>query len=131
MSIQKLQNHVIVRNEPFIEQAENLKPLLNEKIVTPTSMLEIKSDKEVIHGWKSEYVAPASTLANCVYGKGDSVILDFGNHEVGYLTINIRPEGSPPDAPLKLKLTFGEMPVEITEPFENYNVLGRNDSRWG
>jgi alpha-L-rhamnosidase len=128
MSIQKLENHVIIRNEGFIEQAETLKPQLHETIVEPKAIVEIKSDKDVIHGWKSEFVAPASTLAETEYGKGDSVILDFGNHQVGYLSIKIRPEGSPPDAPLKVKLTIGEMPVEIAEPFENYT--GWLSSSW-
>lgn len=128
MSIQKLLNQVIVRNEPFIEQAENLKPHLHEKIVQPKAIVETKSAKEMIHGWKLEFVAPASTLTANQYGKGESVILDFGNHQVGYLSLKVRQEGSPPDAPLKLKLTIGEMPVEIAEPFENYN--GWLSSSW-
>jgi alpha-L-rhamnosidase len=52
MSIQKQQNHIIVRNERFIELAENLKPQLNETIVEPPAIVEIKSNKDVIHGWK-------------------------------------------------------------------------------
>lgn len=128
MSIQKLQNQVIVRDELFIEQAENLKPHLHETTVEPTAIVEIRNDKEVIHGWKSEFVAPATTLGVNQFGKGDSVILDFGNHQVGYLSMKVRPEGSPPDAPLKLKLTIGEMPVEVAEPFENYD--GWLSSSW-
>jgi alpha-L-rhamnosidase len=128
MSIQKLENQVIVTNERFIEQAENMKPELFETIVRPTSIVEIKSDKHTIHGWKSEVVAPSSTLSNYEYGKGDSVVLDFAGHQVGHLSLNIRPVGSPPDAPLKLKLTMGEMPVEMAEPFENYN--GWLSSSW-
>nr|WP_246333708.1 sugar hydrolase [Thermoactinomyces mirandus] len=88
----------------------------------------MKRDKKAIYGWKKEYFAPASTLPNHEYCKTDSVILDFGNHQVGFLTIKIRPAGSPPDAPLKLKLTFGEMPVEIAEPFESYD--GWLSSSW-
>src|SRR3954466_9589344 len=128
MSIQKLENQVIVRNEKFIEIAEQLKPQLHEKIVKPSSIVEIKADSEAIHGWRSEIVAPASTLADSEYGKNDSFVLDFGDHQVGYLTLKIRSAGSPPDAPLKLKLTIGEMPVEMVEPFENYN--GWLSSSW-
>ncbi|MBM7655515.1 alpha-L-rhamnosidase-related protein [Neobacillus cucumis] len=128
MSIQTLENQVIIRNEKFIEKGKQLKPQLHETIVKPTSIVEIKADTEVIHGWRSEVAAPASTLANYKYGKNDSFILDFGDHQVGYLTINLRPAGSPPDAPLKLKLTIGEMPVEMAEPFENYN--GWLSSSW-
>jgi alpha-L-rhamnosidase len=128
MSIQKLENQVIVRNEKFIELAEQLKPQLHETLVKASSIVEMKADSAVIHGWQSEYAAPASTLADNEYGKNDSFILDFGDHQVGYLTFNIRPAGSPPDAPLKLKLTIGEMPVEVAEPFENYN--GWLSSSW-
>ncbi|MEH7544802.1 MULTISPECIES: sugar hydrolase [Bacillaceae] len=128
MSIQKLENQVIVRNEKFIETAEQLKPQLHETIVKPSSIVEIKADSQVIHDWKSEAVAPASSLAVSEYGKNDSFILDFGDHQVGYLTLKIRSAGSPPDAPLKLKLTIGEMPVEMAEPFENYN--GWLSSSW-
>jgi alpha-L-rhamnosidase len=128
MSIQKLENQVIVRNEKFIETAEQLKPQLHETIVKPSSLVKIKADAEVIHGWRSEVAAPASSLEDYDYGKNDSFILDFGDHQVGYLTFNIRPAGSPPDAPLKLKLTIGEMPVEMAEPFENYN--GWLSSSW-
>nr|WP_263327671.1 sugar hydrolase [Neobacillus sp. Marseille-Q6967] len=128
MSIQKVENQVIIRNQAFIEKAEQLKPQLFETVVKPVSIVEVKEDSNVIHGWKAEFMAPASTLADTEYGKKDSFILDFGNHQVGYLTINIRPSGSPPDAPLKLKLTIGEMPVEMAEPFENYD--GWLSSSW-
>ncbi|MEH6953702.1 sugar hydrolase [Neobacillus drentensis] len=128
MSIQKLENQVIVRNEKFIETAEQLKPQLHETIVKPSSIVEIKADSQVIHGWKSKTVAPATSLADSEYGKNDSFVLDFGDHQVGYLTVKIRSAGSPPDAPLKLKLTIGEMPVEMAEPFENYN--GWLSSSW-
>lgn len=128
MSIQKLENQVIVRNEHFIAQADLLKPELYEMIVKPTAIVEIKKDKDVIHGWRPEYVAPVSTLADYEYRKKDSFILDFGDHQVGYLTLKICPAGSPPDAPLKLKLTIGEMPVEMAEPFESYD--GWLSSSW-
>ncbi|MEH7416270.1 sugar hydrolase [Neobacillus drentensis] len=128
MSIQKLENQVIVRNEKFIETAEQLRPQLQETIVKPSSIVEIKADSQVIHGWKPEAVAHVSSLADSEYGKNDSFILDFGDHQVGYLTLKIRSAGSPPDAPLKLKLTIGEMPVEMAEPFENYN--GWLSSSW-
>ncbi|WP_160720446.1 alpha-L-rhamnosidase-related protein [Bacillus sp. USDA818B3_A] len=128
MSIQKLEKQFTIRNDKFIEQAEQLKPQLFETIVKPKAIVEVKADSNVIHGWKTVDVAPASTLTNEEFGKNDSFILDFGNHQVGYLSINIRPTGSPPDAPFKLKITIGEMPVEMAQPFENYN--GWLSSSW-
>jgi alpha-L-rhamnosidase len=128
MSMQKLENQVIIRNEVFIEKAEQLKPQLYETTVKPTALVEILEDESVIHGWSSAFKAPISTLAKQEFRKKDSFILDFGDHQVGYLKMHIRPAGSPPDAPLKLKLTFGEMPVEIGEPFEDYE--GWLSSSW-
>lgn len=128
MNIQKLPHQIIIRNDNFIEKAEQLKPQLYEKMVKPSSIIEIKSDNKATHGWRTEYVAPALTLENNEYHKGDSIILDFGDHYVGYLTFNIRTSGSPPDAPLKLKLIFAEMPVEVAEPFESYD--GWLSSSW-
>ncbi|MGM0900648.1 MAG: sugar hydrolase [Bacillota bacterium] len=126
--IQQLKNQVIIRNEPFIAKAEQFKPQLHETIVKPTAIVNVKPDQNIIHGWKSEFAAPASTLPEKEYRKKDSFILDFGDHLVGYLTLKIRPAGSPPDAPLKLKLTIGEMPVEMGEPFDSYN--GWLSSSW-
>ncbi|NHC42595.1 sugar hydrolase [Bacillus sp. MM2020_1] len=128
MSIQKLENQVIVRNEKFIETAEKLKPQLHETIVKPSSIVGIKAVSEVIHGWRPEVAESTSSLADSEYGKNDSFVLDFGDHQVGYLSLKIRPAGSPPDAPLKLKLTMGEMPVEMAKPFENYH--GWLSSSW-
>ncbi|MBT2700463.1 sugar hydrolase [Bacillus sp. ISL-40] len=128
MTIQKLENQIIIRNEKFIKTAEQFKPELNETIVKPTSIVEIKADTKAIHGWRSQVIAPASALADYENKKNDSCILDFGDHQVGYLSMKIHPAGSPPDAPLKLKLTIGEMPVEMAEPFENYN--GWLSSSW-
>ncbi|PKG21903.1 alpha-L-rhamnosidase-related protein [Niallia nealsonii] len=128
MSIQKLENQVMVQNEEFIEKAEQLNPQLFETIVKPEAIVKMKADTNVIHGWRKEYVASASTLKDNEYRKSDSFILDFGNHQVGYLSMNICPAGSPPDAPLKLKLTIGEMPVEMAEPFESYD--GWLSSSW-
>jgi hypothetical protein len=75
MSIQKLESQVIVRNEPLIELAEKLKLELRETIVKPTAIVEIKSDKGVIHGWRAEHAAQASTLSENEYSKEDSFIL--------------------------------------------------------
>ncbi|MEH7084108.1 sugar hydrolase [Neobacillus drentensis] len=128
MSVQKLENQIIIRNEKFIKTADQLKPKLNETIVKTASIVKMKADTDIIHGWKVETVAPGTFLADSEYGKNDSFVLDFGDHQVGYLSLKIRPAGSPPDAPLKLKLTMGEMPVEMAEPFENYS--GWLSSSW-
>ncbi|MCI2255766.1 sugar hydrolase [Domibacillus sp. PGB-M46] len=121
MNIQKIKEHVIVRNELFIDKAEELKPALHTKTIYPISLVEVMQDEKAIHGWSMAFTAPYSSLKEQAFGKKEAFILDFGDHQVGYLAFDIRPAGSPPDAPLKLKLTIGEMPVEMAEPFDSYD----------
>lgn len=47
---------------------------------------------------------------------------------MGTLDIGITPVGSPPDAPLHLQVTLGEMPVEMGVPFSEYE--GWLSSSW-
>jgi len=127
MNVQK--NEIKIRkNEGFLKIAEELKPKLIEKTVYPKQTVKVISDKTAIHGWKINKVGSIENLGANAYGKGESFILDFGDHEVGYLTMRIRSVGSPPDAPLRLKLIFGEMPCEVQELLLDYN--GCISSSW-
>lgn len=111
----------IIENEEFLNKAESLLPVLNESYITPIQLVEVLPNKKKIHGWEVRSRDSVEQLSKMDFGKGDQVILDFGEHLVGYVTINIAPVGSPPDAPLHLKLTFGEMPIEVAEDFSTYN----------
>jgi alpha-L-rhamnosidase len=53
--------------------------------------------------------------------RGDSLILDFGDHIVGNFSIHIASVGSPMDAPLTLRLKFAEMPVELSQESSTYD----------
>ena len=48
-------------------------------------------------------------------GKGESAVLDFGEHLVGRLTLSLSFSGSHPDAPAFLKLRFAETARELEE----------------
>jgi len=124
--IQKINNQQIIRNELFIQKAEQLKPKLIQKTAAPKNMVKIKADPLAVHGWRADEMKLDFSTSD--YGKGEQFILDFGMHQVGYLSMNIIPVGSPPDAPLHLKLTFGEMPVEMAVPFSGYD--GWISSSW-
>lgn len=127
LKIQKFEMQV-KRNNKFIEIAEGLKPRLIKDKVYPKNIVEVLGDENVIHGWKINKVKSIDAIKEEAYGKGDFFILDFEDHEVGYLTLKIRPVDSPPDAPLRLKLIFGEMPCEVEEPFSEYK--GWISSSW-
>lgn len=118
----------VVPKRSFIEQAERLKPVLLQRDEEARQNVEVVPDERAIHGWRAIAASSADTLAPQSFGKGDAVILDFGDHRVGYVSLDVKPVGSPPDAPLRLKLTFGEMPVEVAEPLANYN--GWISSSW-
>lgn len=98
-------------------------------VASPVQVGDIAADPSAIHGWRAQPAGPVEALAARSFGRGEQVILDFGRHLVGYVEqIAIRPVGSPPDAPLQLKITFGEMPVEMAEPFSSYE--GWISSSW-
>jgi hypothetical protein len=128
MSFQVGTNHKVNRNEKFERKAELLFPDFYKEKNHPVHIVKTTSDKHFIHGWKVEPLESATTLKEKDFGKGDSFILDFGQHQVGYLKMQIIPVGSPPDAPLHIRLTFAEMPVEVSEPFSSYD--GWISSSW-
>ncbi|MEH7250804.1 sugar hydrolase [Neobacillus niacini] len=127
-NFQKVENQIIIRNEDFIVKAEELMPSFYNETIFPQNIVKIEETPDKIHGWGMKNIEPANNLPSYDYGKGDQLILDFGTHLVGHLSLKVIPVGSPPDAPLHFKLTFGEMPVEMAEPFSGYN--GWISSSW-
>lgn len=104
-----------ITNEKFVEKAKKLEPKLNETQISPVSIVEIDENAEVT------VKADVKSLSKIALGKGDSLVLDFGNHQVGYVTMKLKTVGSPQDAPAFLKLKFGEVAKEITENSEEYD----------
>lgn len=51
----------------------------------------------------------------------DTVLMDFGEHLVGYVTLNFSYTGSHPDAPVLLRLRFAERLTELSESLEDYH----------
>lgn len=105
----------------LLKVAESLEPELIKKRIQPIREVKVISDKNAFQGWKVERLGTIRDLVKKSFNTNDSFTIDFGNHQVGYLNLSINPLGSPQDAPLRLKLKFGEMPSEIGEPFEKYN----------
>lgn len=128
VSIQQAKQHTIEHNVDFIKKAKDLKTTLIRGIIYPSHIVEVIRNDDAVHGWEVKKKEKASSLSSQTYGKGDQFILDFGTHQVGYIKMKVTPIGSPPDAPLHLKLTFGEMPIEMAEPFSTYS--GWISSSW-
>lgn len=85
------------RNETFLKKAIALEPKLFRDTI---------SCKENL---------PAAMKA------GDSVTLDFGNHYVGYLSLDFSTVGSHFDAPAWLRIKFAERLCELEENAEDYH----------
>lgn len=104
-----------VTNEAFLKQAVGLEPELIRKTVKPTRIVHIDEQAKVTEK------AAIEDMPEMPLGKGDSMVLDFGNHQVGYVTFKLKTVGSPQDAPVYLRLKFGEMAKEITEDSSEYD----------
>lgn len=105
----------------YVEQAEQWTPALHKQILYPERVVEVLEDEGAFQGWSTRNAGSISELQQQSFGKDESFVLDFGDHRVGYLRMSVKPTGSPPDAPLRLKLVFGEMPCEIGENFADYD----------
>lgn len=114
--------------QEFINKAQILKPQIIHQQKRPNGIVKPVMDDCAFQGWKMETLEKSSLIKKQIFQMGDSVVLDFGEQVVGYLCMDISSIGSPQDAPLKMKLTFGEMPCEIGEKFEDYN--GWLSSSW-
>ena len=108
-----------IANADFLNKADALKPVLLKKKRTPQSIVEIRKNNEGFGEIVTE--TDISTLSELRMSRGDKVCLDFGNHYVGYVTLHISYAGGPPDAPLFIKLKFGENATEITDCSDDYN----------
>lgn len=53
--------------------------------------------------------------------KGDKVVFDFGDHQVGYVTLKLKSVGSPQDAPAFIRLKFAEIEKELHENADDYD----------
>lgn len=113
-------------NQQFLDKAKSETPVLHQKTFTSKCLVTLTQDSTKLGG---VWVKPSKdkTLDNS-FKKGDSIILDFGDHHVGHFSIDIESVGSPMDAPLTLKLKFAEMPIELSQNSEDYK--GWLSSSW-
>ncbi len=128
MGIQRKENHIYSIDADLLEKAEQAKSILIEQEIKPVQVVSINQDKTAVHGWKVTESKTIDTLSELELGKGDEVIIDFGQPYVGNLSLDFIPVGSPPDAPLHVRFTFGEMPIEMKTDFASYN--GWISSSW-
>ena len=86
------------RKAAWLQKAEDLKPALYRETIRPVSGM------------------PGHALR-----ENESVVLDFGNHFVGRLTLRLSSQGSHPDAPVWLAVKFCENARELNETLDGYS----------
>ncbi len=108
----------VEKNERFLKIAGDLTPTLLEERIAPDSLVTLG------HNIKGETCIesrqPLDGLPELMLKKDDTVILDFGTHRVGYVTLDLSFLGSHPDAPAYLYLRFAQRPDELTVDMSNY-----------
>ncbi|KFY98278.1 hypothetical protein V498_01543 [Pseudogymnoascus sp. VKM F-4517 (FW-2822)] len=102
-------------NHGFAQKAKELTPVLHEWIDRPLSVVEFQPDPKEFFKCKGLPKHTIDELSSISYGRGDEFILDFGSHRVGYLSFHISVDGVNIDAPARLRVTFGEIPYDVTE----------------
>jgi alpha-L-rhamnosidase len=112
----------------WVEYAESLKPKLKDTPQLPVSIVSPVSDSSLFLRWRMDAESKGADLSKRLLHKGDQFILDFEGHRTGNFEFRLVGEGRSVDSPVRLKLTFGEVPGDVAEPFDPYR--GQLSSAW-
>lgn len=114
----------------FLAKANANKKVLFEQVKHPISVVDVRKDAAALHGWKCVKIEDISNLEFYSFSKGESVVVDFGENVVGYVSMLLQTVGAPQDAPAHLRITLGEVPGEVGDQaaFDNYD--GWLSSSW-
>lgn len=110
-------------NHEFARKSEALKPSLHRWARKSQQVIRFDPDKSQYFGLRpSKCLDSIAEFETKTWGKKDDFILDFGIHMVGYLSFKLDSHGSHMDAPCRLRLTFGESPLDVTMGMDNVDT---------
>jgi len=118
----------VIKQDALIAQANQYQRPLKHRTVFPCNTSALQQDPTAFQGVRvisvSDFQLPFRM------NSGDRVILDFGDHCVGYLhfALDHFHKIRICDSPLKLRFRFGEFPLELSTPPEAYH--GTLGSGW-
>ncbi len=112
----------------WVAYAESLKPYLRATPQAPLSVVKPVADSNLYLRWRMDVLMPGSDLPKSLFRKGDKFILDFGGHRTGNFQFRLVGDGVSVDSPVRLKVTFGEVPGDVSEPL--YPYKGSLSSAW-
>jgi hypothetical protein len=102
-------------NSNFASQAEVLTPELHQQDAAACGVVQFVRDDTAYFKLRRVSCFSIAELSTKSWGKDEEFILDFGSHYVGYFKAHVGAEGVNIDAPARLRLTFGEVPLDVTE----------------
>ena len=106
---------VRAKRATWLEKAEACKPRLFHREVAPVRCVKVVRDESAFQGWRVEPDGSVDDALRRPLFPGDSFTLDFGEHLVGSLSFRIIGFEKVMDAPMRLKFTFAEVPMELVE----------------
>jgi alpha-L-rhamnosidase len=92
-----------------------LQPVIYEWIRRPQRVVRFEESEVGFFGVTPVFTHTIESLPRLLFGKGDEFTLDFGIHLVGYVSFKIYGRGVNVDAPVRLRVTFGETPRDVAE----------------
>ena len=105
----------LARRSAWLKKAEAYKPKLFRREVTPVRLVKVVPDKTAFQGWRTEPNGEVSSALRRMLKRGDAFIFDFGEHLVGSVAFRFVGFENAMDAPMRLKFTFAEVPLELIE----------------
>ncbi len=116
----------MIINQAFLDKAKALEPVLFKKDVHPVGTVKLIEDDSLRLGWRALHDGTMQDFCERAFSQDDEIVLDFGEHLVGFLNLWYETVDGEGDAPLRLKLTFGEVPCDTAIPAESFDgILGR------
>src|SRR5689334_19374932 len=108
------------QRQSWLQKAEQMKPQLTETTKKPISIVSLVKDTAAFQDWKAANIAPLDSLYNTSFKTKSGIVVDFGEHLTGYYTFTVKARRGTPDAPLRFRFKFGEVPSEVATPFDPY-----------
>jgi len=106
-------------NSLFLQRADESRAQLHKRTFHPVAEVVPRADAKAFQGWALDPVDEKARVSLLATNKPVSFILDFGEHIVGHFSFTLIAEGVV-DAPMRVKMTFGEVPSEVCEPFDPF-----------
>jgi len=105
-------------------------PVLRERRVKPVRLVSIERNAESFQGWRAVPAGEVGDAFGHALARGEEFVFDFGEHLVGYFEIELGDLGRPVDAPVRIDLSFAEVPSGIGEDRADCVANGSLSPSW-